>query len=273
MMAEKSKSKIGGIGKFATFGGGDTKTSKQEDMQTLTPQQVQTQETKDVQTSTGDGQKDVRTYEHFNGDDPWSEDATTQTHQDVQTSIETDAKVVEVEDIRLLGGPVPAAMPDEDVLTLTRHSHIASGTQDEETSITGRPEDVQTSSISNSPTSISKDARTPQLQNSATSSPQNAPMSISLSVHEQLRQDEETSKQEDVPKKRGARSPEKEEGRQTVYFNDPRQRRVLMALKFLERRDIGDIVSDALDLYVEQSPFKSVLPAFLAAQEGNLPEH
>jgi predicted GIY-YIG superfamily endonuclease len=67
------------------------------------------------------------------------------------------------------------------------------------------------------------------------------------------------------------RSSSPEEGRQTVYFNDPRKRRVLMALKFLERRDIGDIVSDALDLYVERSPLKSVLPAFLAAQEGNLP--
>lgn len=173
-MAEKGKPRIGGIGKFATFGGGDTKTSKSEDSRTSAQQNEETEEIKDVQTSM-----------------------------------------------------------------------------------------IQDSNLS-----TSKDATTSQLQNLLASSPQDTVTSIGPLVYEQLSQSEQTSKRPDTQKKKGTRSPEKEEGRQTIYFSDPEQRRILQALKFLERRDISEIVSDALDLYVEHSPFKTVLPAVLAAQEG-----
>jgi hypothetical protein len=255
-MPEKNKQKIGDIGKFVTFGGGDTKTSKTDNVQTSGVQHTKTEETKDLQTSTGNRQQNAKTYEHFNGDEPWGKDAETQTPQNAYTSVDTDAKVIEVADITLLGGPEPVNdLPDRNTLTLTRHSQVVPQPQDVSASMSQKQEDLQTSTT----------------QDVGTSELQNVSMSSSPLVSERLSQDEQTSKRSDSQKKKSTRSPEKEEGRQTVYFNDPRKRRVLMALKFLERRDIGDIVSDALDLYVERSPLKSVLPAFLAAQEGNLP--
>src|SRR5438105_4779071 len=93
-MPEKNKPKIGGISKFANFGGG-SKTSEGDSVRTSGLEEIKTQEIQDSQTSNSDGRKDTKTYEHFNGDEPWSADVETRKQQDTYMSVRADAKVVE----------------------------------------------------------------------------------------------------------------------------------------------------------------------------------